>query len=96
MALADSFSEKEKAAKKMYDSLDDLIKEDIQEAIRWAKETLANLDGFGHQFYVTSCKGNLVCCSFSKAEWPSDYCGRGMHHAAEAIAMAVCEYVCGY
>jgi hypothetical protein len=36
-----------------------------------------------------------VCCSFAKPSWKGDHCGRGMEHGAQAMVMAVCEYLNG-
>jgi hypothetical protein len=79
----------------MYDGIPEHIKEDICEATVWARETLTNYEGAGHCIYVTAKSNGLVVCSFAKPEWPGDHCGRGMEHGAEAIVMAVCEYLCG-
>jgi len=78
-----------------YATVPEHIRDDIYEAARWAKETLTILDGPGHQIYVTAAGEGLVCCSFAKVEWAGDHCGRGMEHGAEAIVMAVCEYMNG-
>jgi hypothetical protein len=80
----------------MYNNVPEDIKEDIVEACLWAKNTLTNFEGSGHQIFVTAeYKTQLVVCSFAKPEWAGDHCGRGMDHGAEAIVMAVCEYMCG-
>lgn len=42
-----------------------------------------------------TASGNRVVCSFAKPEWSGDHSGRGMDHGAEAIVMAVCEYIAG-
>ena len=78
-----------------YAAVHEHIREDICEAVKWARETLTNLEGSGHQIYVTAVGDGLVCCSFAKIEWAGDHCGRGMEHGAEAIVMAVCEYMNG-
>ncbi len=81
-------------AERAYAEVPDHVKEDIEDAIKWAKATLTSLEGDGHQIYVT---GNVtgVVCSFAKVGWPGDHCGRTMDHAAEAIVMSVCEYMNG-
>lgn len=78
-----------------YEEVPEEIREDICEATKWARETLTNFDGKGHEIYVSSAGNGLVCCSFAKPEWAGDHCGRGMGHGAEAIVMAVCEYLNG-
>lgn len=78
-----------------YHAVDEYTRNDIEEAIQWAKKTLTDLEGDGHQIYVTGRADRTVVCSFAKNEWPGDHCGRGMDHAAEAIVMAVCEYING-
>jgi hypothetical protein len=81
----------------MYEAVPDYIKDDIGEAITWAKKTLTDHEGSGHQFYVHGSHKNpgLVVCSFAKPQWSGDHCSREMEHGAEAIVMAVCEYLNG-
>lgn len=78
-----------------YNAVNEYTREDLLDAITWATKTLTDLEGSGHQFYVTADKDGLVCCSFAKVEWNADHCGRGMDHGAQAIVMAVCEYING-
>lgn len=83
-----------------YNSVDRYIKEDVGEAIKWAKETLTKHEGDGHSFYISSRQfkdsGHWgVCCSFAKPEWGGDHCSRAMQEGSEAVVMAVCEYLCG-
>ncbi len=85
----------EAAVQAAYAAVPEHIREDICEATRWARDTLMRREGTGHQFYVTATSDQLVCCSFAKVEWSADHCGRGMEHGAEAIVMAVCEYLNG-
>lgn len=79
----------------MYNAVDESIRDDIVEASAWARETLTDHEGSGHQFYVSGSRDGLVVCSFAKPEWAGDHCSRGMEHGAEAMVMAVCEYLCG-
>lgn len=85
----------EQRIQKRYASISDDIKDDIELAARWAKEVLRDHEGSGHLLFVSASGANRVCCSFAKPEWPGDHCGRGMDHGAEAIVMAVCEYLEG-
>lgn len=78
-----------------YDAVPEYIRDDIVEASVWARKKLTQHDGAGHQIYVTADTKGLVVCSFAKPSWPRDHCGRGMDHGAEAIVMAVCEYLNG-
>lgn len=78
-----------------YSKVPEHIRDDICEATKWARATLTKLEGAGHQFYVTAAGEGLVCCSFAKPDWAGDHCGRGMDHGAEAIVIAVCEYLNG-
>ena len=81
-----------------YDEVPAYIKEDIEDAIVWAKDKLMRHEGEGHDIYVTAAgtrAPNQVVCSFAKPQWPGDHCSRPMDHAAEAIVMAVCEYLNG-
>ena len=77
-----------------YNAVPEHIREDICEASRWARETLTNLEGAGHSIYVHA-HGAWTRCSFAKVEWSGDHLGRGMEHGAQAIVMAVCEYLNG-
>ncbi len=78
-----------------YAAVPEYIREDIGQAVRWARAQLTILEGVGHEIYITATGDGLVCCSFAKADWPGDHCGRGMEHGAQAVVMAVCEYMCG-
>ena len=66
-----------------YKNVPQYIKDDIGEAIAWAKNILTKEEGDGHMFYVYAEK-NRVACSFAKPEWSGDHCGRSMQHGAEA------------
>lgn len=79
----------------MYATIDQYIKDDIVEASAWARRTLTNHEGAGHDIYVSAGGDDMVVCSFAKPEWSGDHCGRPMDHGAEAIVIAVCEYLCG-
>lgn len=87
----------EKRILEKYESVDEYIREDIEKAARWARETLTNHEGSGHIFQVSSSYSNpgFVECSFAKPEWGGDHCSRPMELGSEAIVMAVCEYLCG-
>lgn len=79
-----------------YAAVDEYVKEDIGAAYAWAKDRLMRHEGEGHAIYVTSHhSGDGVVCSFAKPQWPGDHCSRVMEHGAEAIVMAVCEYLNG-
>ena len=78
-----------------YESVPEHIREDICEASKWAKQTLMEHEGAGHEFYITAGAAGVVCCSFAKPSWKGDHCGRGMEHGAQAMVMAVCEYLNG-
>lgn len=87
---------REERIQKRYTELSSFTKDYIEEAIQWAITTLTEEEGSGHYFIVTAHRdGELVECSFAKPEWGGDHVGRGMEHAAEAIVMAVCEYMEG-
>lgn len=85
----------EAAVQAAYAAVPEHIREDICEAARWARDTLMRHEGAGHQFYVTANKDGTVCCSFAKVEWAGDHSSRGMEHGAQAMVMAVCEYLNG-
>lgn len=79
----------------MYNSIPEYIREDICEASKWAQDYMTKLEGEGHEFYITAKEDGTVCCSFAKPEWSGDHSSRGMEHGAQAMVMAVCEYVNG-
>ncbi len=83
-----------KATQAAYDAVPEDIREDIVEAANWAKKTLTDHEGRGHQIFVTA-SGECVVCSFAKPSWPGDHCGPPMEHGAQAIVMAVCSYLNG-
>ena len=78
-----------------YDEISSDVKENLEEALSWAKQKLKENEGGGHIFQVLAEKKELVCCTFSKPSWAGEHCSRGMDSASEAIVMAVCEYLNG-
>lgn len=82
-------------AREMFDGIDDYTKDDLFEAITWAKETLRDLEGSGHHFNLSANKDGTMVCSFAKPEWAGDHSGSPMYSAGEAIVIAVCEYMSG-
>ena len=78
-----------------YEAVDETIKEDIYEAITWAREKLTNLEGSGHLFEIVSQGDGMVVCAFAKPSWSGDHCSRAMDTGSQAIVMAVCEYLNG-
>lgn len=87
--------ELENKIQEMYYNVPEHIREDIVEASIWAKDTLTKHEGEGHLIHLsTDSKGSIVC-SFAKPSWSGDHCGRPMNDGAEAIVVAVCEYMCG-
>lgn len=86
---------REERIQKRYTEVNHFIKDYIEEAIQWAITTLTEEEGSGHYIMVTAGDEGLVECSFAKPSWGGDHVGRGMEHAAEAIVMAVCEYMEG-
>jgi hypothetical protein len=84
-----------KKAVEMYNSLPQHIKEDTYEALLWAMEYMMQEEGEGHSFQIYGNMDATVSCSLSKPQWTADHCSKGMETGAEAIVMAVCEYVNG-
>lgn len=78
-----------------YMAVPEHIREDIELASIWARQKLTRHEGAGHQIFVTGTKDGMVVCSFAKPEWPGDHCGEPMEHGAQAIVLAVCEYLSG-
>ena len=81
------------AAREQFNSVDALIKDDIEGALEWAKETMTAHEGDGHHFSIIYEDG-FKCC-FCKPSWNADHCSQAMPSAAEAVVMAVCEYLNG-
>lgn len=83
-------------AQAAYDAVPQMTKDDLFEAMDWARETLTKHEGDGHHFEIgfdEKSKGFYAC--FSKAQWNADHCSQPMDTAQEAIVMAVCEYLNG-
>lgn len=87
----------EKRIQEMYEAVPEWVRDDIAEASKWARDTLRDHEGAGHCFYITGDRSlpGAVVCSFAKPQWSGDHCGRPMEHGAEAMVMAVCEYLSG-
>ncbi len=81
------------AAKKAFDETPEDIKGDLESALEWAKEKLKRKERGEYSFSLLYEDG-FKCC-FSQPRWPSDHCSAAMPEAAEAIVMAVCEYLNG-
>lgn len=83
-----------KLTKKKYDAVPNFVKGNIVDAAVWAERELTMHGGGGHEINVLgNSKDSQVCCCFSKAEWPADYCGQYMDTGSEAIVIAVYEYL---
>ena len=95
MNKEDFIKQRENRILTSYDEVSSDVKEDLEEALAWAKKTLKESEGGGHNFQVLAEKKGLVCCTFSKPSWSGEHCSRGMESASEAIVMAVCEYLNG-
>lgn len=83
-------------AQAQYDAVPEDIREDLFGAITWARETLRDHEGSGHNFEISydERKQGFVA-SFSKPQWNADHASQPMNTAQNAIVMAVCEYLCG-
>jgi hypothetical protein len=81
----------------MFNELPEHLRTDLVEAAIWARDTLRDKEGAGHHFELSpdGVNGGTMSCSFAKPEWPGDHSGAYMPTAAEAITIAVCEYLCG-
>ena len=82
------------ATNQMYSAVAEHVRFDLVEAAVWARDTLRDHEGSGHDIQLSSDRDGLVC-SFAKPEWAGDHCGPAMESASEAIVMAVCSYLCG-
>jgi len=82
-------------ADEMYRNTPQEVREDIVEAAIWARETLTNHEGSGHSIHVMGQVNGQCFCCFAKPEWGGDHSGSSMDTGAEAIVMAVCEYLSG-
>ncbi len=81
------------AAKKAFDETPEDVKGDLESALDWAKETLKTINNGEYSFSILYEDG-FKCC-FSQPSWSSDHCSDAMPDAAEAIVMAVCEFMNG-
>lgn len=82
------------AAQTAFEQTPDYAKDDLLMALEWAKNTLMNHEGSGHNFSLIIESGEFCCC-FCKPQWNADHCSQPMPTAPEAIVMAVCEYLNG-
>ena len=83
-------------ALEMYENLpDDPKTGDLFDALNWARNTLRDHEGSGHQFYIHATVAGEFQCSFAKPEWGGDHCSDAYPEACQAIIMAVCEYLNG-
>lgn len=80
-------------AQEAFSATPDYVRDDLEEALEWAKRTLSNHEGGGHNFSLIY-EGGFMCC-FCKPQWNADHCSQPMETAPEAIVMAVCEYLNG-
>lgn len=72
------------------------IRDDLFEAITWARTTLTNKEGAGHLFEIGySMKGEGFTASFAKPQRNADHSSQPMDTAQNAIVMAVCDYLNG-
>lgn len=76
-----------------YLDLGEDVKHNLFLAVKWARKTLRDLEGKGHEINVVADRDGMVVCSFAKPEWPGDHSGSPMPTASEAVCMAVCEYL---
>lgn len=82
-------------ARLMYDALPANVKEDVLEALLWARDTLRDREGSGHCFVITGDRDTMLSCSFAKPQWSGDHSGSAMDTDAQAVCTSVCEYLCG-
>lgn len=83
------------AAFKMYEAVPVGVRDDLVEAVVWARNTLRDHEGSGHCFHIHATKDGLLQCSFAKPEWAGDHCGASQEEASHAVVWAVCEYLSG-
>jgi len=82
------------AAQEAFDNVPEHIRDDLEDALDWAKQALTNHEGSGHRFSLIYQNGGFMCC-FCKPQWNADHASQPMPEAPEAIVMAVCEYLNG-
>lgn len=81
-------------AQAAFNNVPECTRQDLLEAITWAKSTLTELEGGGHYFELGYCDDGFIAC-FAKPSWNADHVSQPMPTAQEAIVMAVCEYMSG-
>jgi len=93
----DAKAKQEERVQARYEAVNIYTRDDVLEALLWAREILTQKEGAGHEFNVCSHCGDChqVVCSFAKPEWGGDHGGRPMDTGSEAVVMAVCEYMEG-
>jgi hypothetical protein len=97
MTVADFRDALYQTAVERFNAVPEAIREDLVEALIWARDTLRDKEGAGHDFQLSPDGVNegTMCCSFAKPEWPGDHCGPYRGQASHAVIMAVCTYLCG-
>jgi len=81
-------------ANELFNEVDDFTKDDLISALDWARDTLTDHEGSGHQFALTAHDNQFVC-SFAKPQWGGDHSTEARSTAPDAIVWAVCTYLAG-
>ena len=89
------FDDRQDRANEMFNQVPEYIRSDLVEAAVWARKTLTDHEGSGHDLQITGDSSQGLSCSFAKPSWSGDHSGAYMDTASEAIVIAVCEYLCG-
>lgn len=82
-------------ADEAYNAVPEHIRYNMLEAITWARDTLRDHEGAGHNFEITADKDGALACCFAKPQWNADHIGDYKDSASEAIVSAVVTYLAG-
>jgi len=87
-------SRKEVAFRRFKRTIPEHATGDTYSMLQWAQQFLTNLEGSGHQLWLSWGKDG-VSFGFAKPEWPGDHYGSPMKDTEDAIALSVYEYIQG-
>lgn len=87
---------RETATQRYYRSVNNSIKEDVVEALCWAKKHLESATKETGFFFQLVPQDGGISCAFAPPHWGGDHCGRPMDSGGEAVVMAVAEFINGF
>lgn len=71
------------------------VRDDLADAVLWARSVLEAHEGAGHRFQIHATGSLHVVCTLNHPDWTTDHIGPPMPNGADAVVMAVCDYLYG-